>query len=180
MSGPQFDQRKFASQERGTTDGRALHYKKRGAAAGNRYPNGRTRTDLGDGRSFLLVTLPPCEKPAFIFDDATSTAAAQRRECNGAASAVESGVPKRLCMICSRHATERRAYKRERPTERPGIEYRNFNIKQRAIECRSILPGNRSSHGTRIGLTPKPIQFVSTRPICICSFHPGLPNFLTK
>lgn len=153
------------------------HYIKKEKSGSRESLLGRT-----DGRTTVFVASPPppCEKPAFIFDDATSTAAAQRRECNGAASAVESGVPKRLCMICSRHATERRAYKRERPTERPGIEYRNFNIKQRAIECRSILPGNRSSHGTRIGLTPKPIQFVSTRPICICSFHPGLPNFLTK
>ena len=176
MSGPQFDQREFASQERGTTDGRALHYKKRGAAAGNRYPDGRT--DSGDGRTFLLVTPPPCEKPAFIFDDATST-----EGCSAAATVVESVrslVSPSGAALHDLFSTRRRregegAYKREKEREEgAGIEYRNFNIKQRAVECRSNLPGKRSSRRGWVQRVRAPAP-----PICVHSVHsPNLHMFL--
>ena len=53
--------------------------------------------DSGDGRTFLLVTPPPCEKPAFIFDDATSTEGCKRGGGNGGRVSPVSGVPKRRC-----------------------------------------------------------------------------------
>ena len=58
--------------------------------------------------------------------------------------------------------------------EGAGIEYRNFNIKQRAVECRSNLPGKRSSRRGWVQrvLAPAP-------PICVHSVHsPNLHMFL--
>ena len=87
------------------------------------------------------------------------------------------------------HKRERERKESDRP-RRPGMEYRNFNIKQRAIECRSNLPGKRSPYqsGQRMdgtgassgagagGRLSQLLQFVSTLVICICSFPPQLPN----
>ena len=82
------------------------------------------RADLGDGRTFLLVTPPPCEKPAFIFDDATSTEGCKRGGGNGAmvVESVRSLASPSGAALHDLFSTRRRregegAYKREKERE---------------------------------------------------------------
>ena len=77
------------------------------------------------------------------------------------------------------------AYKREKEREGEreegaGIEYRNFNIKQRAVECRSNLPGKRSSRRGRAsaaGARPSSSNLCPLCPLTQFAYVPSSPTF---